>query len=437
MSGGLMADVNPGEVIGGRYEIRRPIAEGGMAVVVEAEHLVLRRRVALKLVSPRVPDPRWGEERLLREALVLARVAGPGVVEVLDAGGSPPCAYLAMEMIEGRSLESLLATRGAMDPTVAAAVVQELGGVLSRAHRLGVVHRDVKPSNVLLAVDERGQEGIKLIDFGIAALQGEVARELPKITKPGEFVGTLEYMAPEQIFQEPIGPATDVFSLGVLFYELLSGEVPFGTSYEAVMKNHLAGSERPSLSRRLGELGRRFDRILDVACARDAERRYRTADELADAIATEVGLRPGSLALLSGRPSAVSTGNDARAHVRAPYSTPVRVVRSNGLPVDGRTEDISRGGLLALLGTAPRHGEDVTVKFSLPTSGRVVSVAAVARWTRAARQRAAVGLQFVEAPPEVLADIEAYVALMGGPVEPSAERERFVEAWRSLGETKR
>ncbi len=410
-----VVELTVGSVVDRRYLLKREIARGGMAIVFEAEHLVLGRRVALKGLSAAVGDLSWGRARLMREARALDMVSGPGIVRIFDAGYDSTAPHLVMELLDGRSLDSLLAVRGRLDASTACAVVQQLCASLRRVHARNVTHRDIKLANVIIAPDERGVESTHLIDFGIASF-GTTPVGLPKLTRPGEQLGTFEYMAPEQLFAEPVTPQTDIYALGVVLYELISGEVPFPGGHEGVFRAHLEGKVRLSLGGHLGEQGRRFDRLLDRALAREPADRFPSVDDLADAIATEVGFTSLPLGLLRSRRGDSSPGlQDVRVHLRAPYVAPVRIVRASGAPVDGRTVDVSEGGLLVLTSGYLEHGERVNVRFSLPTSGRVVTLEARARWGRAGRQSAAVGLQFDSAPEAHLADIRSYVDLMREP----------------------
>ncbi len=202
----------------GDYEIIRPIASGGMGAVFEVEHRGTRARYAAKVVK-NAGDAR-ARERFRREAELLARVdRHPGIVRIHSFGETPEGGlYMIMDLVRGESLETKLEREGKLAPHRAAALARSVAVALGAAHALGVVHRDVKPANIL--VDAASGEP-RLADFGIAA-----ARDLERLTKTGAFVGTVAYVAPEQARGEPASPASDVFSLGAVLFEMLAGHPP-------------------------------------------------------------------------------------------------------------------------------------------------------------------------------------------------------------------
>jgi len=233
-----------GTTVDRRYLLKREIARGGAGAVFEAEHIYTQRSVALKLLLPEqrsAPEPR---ARLLREALALSAARHPGVVAALDAGetedGTP---YLVLELLEGRSLEGILAVRR----RIAAAEVAWIGAAiceaLAAAHRRGIIHRDIKPSNVFVARDEQGNEVVKVFDFGVA----RVPSEKNKLTQDGALLGTPEYMAPEQLLAREVDGRTDLYAVGVTLYECLAGVVPFeGNFGEVLLKAyHRCAKRRP------------------------------------------------------------------------------------------------------------------------------------------------------------------------------------------------
>ncbi|MEU6777074.1 protein kinase [Streptomyces sp. NPDC046759] len=218
------ADPPSAHVLSGRYRLGRKIGSGGMADVYEGVDTRLRRPVAVKVFRPG-SDPQ-NDDRLAAEAVLLARLQHPGLVTVHDAGRHDDRAYLVMELVNGPTLRSLLAGGALPLPRVA-----DLGTALARAlahvHRAGIVHRDIKPSNILL--DTAGSP--HLADFGIARLANSTRR-----TAPDALTGTAAYLAPEQVEGRPVGPATDVYALGLVLLECLKGELEYpGTPLEAAL----------------------------------------------------------------------------------------------------------------------------------------------------------------------------------------------------------
>ena len=208
----------PGTSIAERYRLERVLGRGGMGEVWEAEHHTLGRRVALKLVRIEAGELRT---RLLHEARLLARLSHPGIVAVHDAGETPDgLAYLAMELLRGESLGQRLARAGRLEARLAVGYFLELLAGLEVAHRAGIVHRDIKPDNVLLAAAPGEAVVPKLIDFGIAVPTADRSQRQ-------DTAGTPEYMAPEQLRGAPANPRSDVWSASVTLYEALTGRPPF------------------------------------------------------------------------------------------------------------------------------------------------------------------------------------------------------------------
>src|SRR5215475_95138 len=235
----------PGCVVAGRYQLLDRIGQGSMGTVWRARDLVLTRDVAIKEVGlPGVMSDRDRavlRGRTLREARVSARLTHPGVItvyDVIEADGAP---WIVMELIAARSLEQVLAQDGPLPPRRAAATGMMLLGALASAHALGIVHRDVKPGNVLLAGDGRAV----MTDFGIAAVDGD-----PGLTQTGMVMGTPGFCAPERIRGEPASPASDLWSLGATLYAAVEGRGPFEGqgSAMAVLANIVHGDPPPAKS---------------------------------------------------------------------------------------------------------------------------------------------------------------------------------------------
>jgi serine/threonine protein kinase len=408
-------EASPASTIDRRYTVRREIARGGMGIVFEAEHSITRSPVAVKVLTTSALGWPVVHARLLREARALAVARHPGVAAVLDAGvcrSHGP--YLVLEMIEGRSLESFVVARRTLDVASTVAVAQQLGAALAHAHSRGIVHRDVKPGNILVT-REVGREGdvLKLVDFGIARVGEEDDVVERKLTSHTDVIGTIEYMAPEQILEGlPPTPASDVYAFGVTLYECLVGDVPFPGTMTQVMSTLLTGKPAPSIRELRADVPAALEAAIFQAMRRDPAQRYASAMDFAKACLAAFGQPPRKLDLLEP-PRPQADGISRRQFARAPYVTPVRVIGKSGA-CDGRTEDISEQGLLVVTSGNCAEGEEVTVRLPLPSSGRVVTLTGVARWAKTQRGQRAIGIALTGVPQEARADIRNYVALMTG-----------------------
>ncbi len=220
-----MADAPvPGLILGGRYRLEAPLARGGMAQVWSGEDVLLARRVAVKTLLPELAVREDIRIRFRREAVAAARLAHPGVVATYDTGEDGGIAYIVMELVDGVDLRALLDERGPLPLDDALRIARAVAGALAHAHRHGIVHRDVKPANVLM-----GRAGsVKMSDFGIAKT-GDVS----DLTGVGTVMGTARYLAPEQVRGEPTDARADVYALGLLVHEMLTGRLPFRGDTEA------------------------------------------------------------------------------------------------------------------------------------------------------------------------------------------------------------
>ena len=400
------SELQPGDLVDVRYRVRREIARGGMGVIYEAEHIHLGRRVAIKMLSAEARDLPTLGERLLREARALELARHPNVVEAIDSGLEARGTYLVLEMLDGRGLDDLLATRRRLPLSVAVPIVLDLCDALEAAHRAGVVHRDVKPSNVFIARTRARTEQTKLVDFGVASIgKSEV---MAKLTQAGERLGTYEYMAPEQLLAEAVDHRADLFAVGVTLYEALVGDVPFPGGPGELLTTLLAGKKPPSISSLLPEVPGALDVVLARTLARDRNTRPQTAVELARDIVAATGITADLARSVEAGP-----GTDARRAARAPYVTPVRVRDAAGRTHAGHSADLSEVGLQIMLDVPLVAGESVELRFCLPVSGRVLTTAATVRWSRAARLRHATGVELNGVAADALEDIRRFVVLTG------------------------
>jgi len=254
----------------GRYRIVRKIGAGGMANVYLAEDQELGRRVAIKILNDRHANDDQFVERFRREAKNAAALSHPNIVSIYDRGEAEGTYYIAMEFLDGRSLKELIVGRGPAPVDVAVEYVRQILSALRFAHRHGIVHRDIKPHNVL--VDGEGR--VKVTDFGIARAGTS------QMTEAGSIVGTAQYLSPEQARGTATDQRSDLYSLGVVLYELLTGESPFDgdTPVEIAMKHLSTVPELPSTHR--PDLPRALDLVVMRALAKEPEDRYQSAEEM-------------------------------------------------------------------------------------------------------------------------------------------------------------
>ena len=212
------AHPEPGLRVGGRYELTDRIAGGGMGEVWRARDGVLGREVAVKLLRREYADDETFLERFRAEARHAASLSHPGIAGVYDYGEDGGTAFLVMELVEGEALSTRIKREGALPTAMAVPLIQQAAAALQAAHDAGVVHRDVKPANLLLTADDQ----VKITDFGIAR-----ARDQVPITRTGEVLGTAQYLSPEQAMGRPATPRSDIYALGVVAYEILTGRRPF------------------------------------------------------------------------------------------------------------------------------------------------------------------------------------------------------------------
>jgi serine/threonine protein kinase len=256
-------------VVGDRYEILQRIGDGGMAEVFRAHDRTLDRDVALKVLRAAYVDDAEFSQRFHREADALAALHHPNIVHVLDWGTSDDAPYIAMELMEGGTLRDLLRAQGRLTEETAVRLTAEIADGLEAAHLRGVLHRDLKPDNVLL--DGAGKP--KLGDFGIARLAAATA-----ITRTGELLGTPRYLAPEQMTGDVVDERADVYALGVILYEMLTGAQPTGgVTASEIVSRRLRSDPRPP--RRLVRITPALEAVVLRAVARDPRRRFARASE--------------------------------------------------------------------------------------------------------------------------------------------------------------
>src|SRR5262245_52022569 len=253
-----------------RYRITRKLGAGGMATVYLAEDQELGRRVAIKILNERHANDEQFVERFRREAKNAAGLSHPNVVSIYDRGEAEGTYYIAMEYVEGRTLKDLILRRGPSPIPIAIDYTRQILQALRFAHRAGIVHRDIKPHNVIVDSDGR----VKVADFGIARAGTS------QMTEAGSIIGTAQYLSPEQARGAPVDQTSDLYSLGIVLYELLTGTVPFNgeTPVEIAMK-HLSAVPDPPSERR-PEVPHALDLVVLRALAKDPRDRYQSAEEM-------------------------------------------------------------------------------------------------------------------------------------------------------------
>ncbi len=242
-----------GREIAGRYRILEKIGEGGMGAVFRAEQMSLKRKVALKLLRPDLSTDPGLVRRFNAEAELAAKLNHPNTVTLFDFGQDEDGSlFIAMEFVEGQSLRGVMLESGALKPGRALAICQQVCSSLADAHSAGIVHRDLKPDNVMLTSRGTETDIVRVLDFGIAKLRDERSdgTSVP-MTQQGDLLGTPQYMAPEQIRAEPVDGRTDVYALGAMLYEMVTGRLPFeGPTVMAILSKHLTELPQPPMDRR-------------------------------------------------------------------------------------------------------------------------------------------------------------------------------------------
>ena len=271
-----------GRIIAERYRILDKLGEGGMGRVYLAEHIHMGRRCAVKVMSPALLHDPDSISRFAREAANASRITHPNVAAIYDYGQTPDrIVYLAMELVEGGSLAHGLERQGALQAARAVHIASQVADALTAAHELGIVHRDLKPDNIMLARGRTGLDLVKVVDFGIAKAQKGGKQT---VTRAGFVVGTPAYMSPEQILGDELDGRSDLYSLGCILFEMLTGQRAFaGPSGEVVIRKRLTENPPPPSQIR-PDLGPELDAIVTRTMARSPDQRFASAAELRSAL---------------------------------------------------------------------------------------------------------------------------------------------------------
>jgi serine/threonine protein kinase len=296
----------------GSYRVDAELGQGGMGVVYRAEDLRLRRMVALKVLRASRADDDGYRERFLRESRLAASIEHAAIVPIYEAGETDGLLYIAMRFVDGVDLAELLRREGPLAPERAVTLVGQLGSALDAAHARGLIHRDVKPSNALIGTDGDGEHAY-LVDFGIT--QDTASQQ--RLTATDQLVGTLDYIAPERIRGEPVDGRADIYALGCVLFECLTGQPPFVRASEAsAIYAHLE-EQPPRVSDLRPDLPKALDDVVARALAKDRADRWQTGAELRAA---------AQRAISSGAPARARCGSAAASP--PPPSSPSRSPRA-------------------------------------------------------------------------------------------------------------
>jgi serine/threonine protein kinase len=292
-----------GSILAGRYRIEELVGSGGMGAVYRAEHVHMRKAVAVKVLHKEMTAFPEVVARFEREAVAGGRIEHPHVVSASDFGQLEDGSfYLVLEFVEGQSLAKLVGKAGPLNPLRALRIAHQIVAALHAAHTAGIVHRDLKPENVMLIVKDDAPDFVKVLDFGIAKIIVEEAKEQPALTQIGTVFGTPEYMSPEQARGELVDARADLYTVGVILYEMLSGVSPFkDDDLVVVLTRHLTADPPPLPA----DLDPMIADLVLLLLRKNRDERVQTAQELLERIDVILGA-PASAAAFAGIPSSVA-----------------------------------------------------------------------------------------------------------------------------------
>ena len=285
-----------GTVLSGRYKLEAKLGSGGMSTVYLARDTTLDRSVAVKVMHREMSEQEDQLQRFRQEARAVAKLSHPNVVAVIDAGEDGGHPYIVFEYVEGETLKQRINRVGALDPQEALAYAIEIARGLTVAHNSNMVHRDIKPQNVLIDAEGRA----KLTDFGIS-------RQLEQdgMTATGRVLGTTDYVAPEQAMGHPVDQRSDVYSLGVVLYEMLVGQVPFHADSQVGVAMKHVNEELPDVQQRRPELSAAAAMVVERATAKDPAQRYQEVGDLIDDLGTALEVEAARAGATTGEATSV------------------------------------------------------------------------------------------------------------------------------------
>jgi eukaryotic-like serine/threonine-protein kinase len=285
-----------GTVLSGRYRLDAKLGSGGMSTVYLARDQTLDRAVAVKVMHREMSEQADQLERFRQEARAVAKLSHPNVVSVIDAGEDGGHPYIVFEYVEGETLKQRINREGALEPQEAIAYAIEIARGLSMAHARNMVHRDIKPQNILIDAEGRA----KLTDFGIS-------RQLEQdgMTATGRVLGTTDYVAPEQAMGHKVDPRSDIYSLGVVLYEMLVGQVPFSADSQVGVAMKHVNEELPDVQRRRPEVSAAVALVVERSTAKDPGQRYQQVGEMIDDLSTALEVEAARAGSTTGEATSV------------------------------------------------------------------------------------------------------------------------------------
>jgi serine/threonine protein kinase len=343
--------LEPGQVIEGKYRIKRLIGEGGMGAVFEGENTRIQRRVAIKVLHPSFTGNKDVTQRFERESQAAGRIGNDHILEVLDMGTlADGSHFMVLEFLDGEPLSARVKRLSRMTPDQVAPLARQMLAGLGAAHAAGIVHRDLKPDNIYILKEKAGvRDYVKIIDFGISKFQ-PLAGDGMKMTSTGAVMGTPYYMSPEQASgSQQADGRSDLYSVGVILYECVTGRVPFdGETFNQLMFK-IVLSDPPPLLDLVPDLNPAFASIVLKAMTRDATQRFQTADEFSSALAAWIE-RGAQVSIPAPGPSdAVARSALASASGHSPPKVAPGVSKSASSP--GVSKSASLPGIQGTVGT--------------------------------------------------------------------------------------
>lgn len=298
------------------YLIEKKLGEGGMGAVFKATKIAENIPIAIKVISPMLLVNSRFVKRFQREAKVGKALAHPNIIQVLEYGETEDgLLFMAMEFVDGETLKSYLATSGVLPAKRSAEILKQLCDAMDAAHKRGILHRDLKPENTMISKDKDGKEQIKLADFGLVKLtqpDGEITKG-SALTEVGEIFGTPHFMPPEQIMGQTVGAPADIYSLGVILYQMMTGKTPFeGSDVRNLLVTKVSQDITPP-SKKFPFISSVYDKIFTKVLARDPEDRYKSAGEFYEAFQNTIEQVEKGIADKEPTPSVVEEKNSKKA----------------------------------------------------------------------------------------------------------------------------
>lgn len=269
-----------GDLVDGRFRIDRKLGEGGTSTVYEVSHVITDKKFAIKWLLPELALEDAAVDRFIHEARVGGKFAHPHAVQVYDICKASDSFYMLMELLEGESLQTRLEREGQLKVQEACSIVLTCADVLCAAHRAGIIHRDLKPANIFLSKEADNREVTKLLDFGISTFCSELQNMSLTATPRGNVIGTPLYMSPEQMLGQDVDRRADIYALGAVLYELVSGLPPFQADSYGELVVKVTVEARPTPLEEIAPVDRQFAAVVARAMARRPEQRYSSVEEL-------------------------------------------------------------------------------------------------------------------------------------------------------------